>query len=270
MEKLDKLAADHVEHRLLQPNRLEKILSSVLDRREERSERRATHIAELRKRASEADAKLKRLYDAIENGVTDLSDLMLKDRITELKAIRDQARADAERAEGAIERQGPTITPQSIKAFARTARKRMRTESGGYRRDYLRALAQRVEVDAQETSHHGLEKRTAAHARRRFKRKNGGFWRAQFCTEVAHPTRFERVTFAFHGDCYWAVAKWSIGIGQPLWRRAMMAAGRRPDAGVPQRPRPAPDAHASLLKLPPPQFFFVPRPRRRVCALLSG
>src|SRR5882724_8308822 len=51
-----------------------------------------------------------------------------------------------------------------------------------------------------------------------------------------------------------AVAKWSIGIGQPLWRRAMMAAGRRPDAGVPQRPRPAPDAHASLLKLPPPQI----------------
>ena len=35
--------------------------------------------------------------------------------------------------------------------------------------------------------------------------------------------------------------------------------------------RPAPDAHASLLKLPPPfKFFFVPRPRRRVCALLSG
>ena len=150
MEKLDTLVADHIEHRLLQPSRIEKILSSVLDRREERAERRTTHIAELRKRATEADAKLKRLYDAIENGVTDLSDLMLKDRIAELKTIRDQARADAERAEVAIERQGPTITPQSIKTFARTARKRMRTESGGYRRDYLRALAQRVEVDAQE------------------------------------------------------------------------------------------------------------------------
>lgn len=68
-------------------------------------------------------------YDAIENGVTDLSDLMLKDRIAELKTIRDQARADAERAEGAIERQGPIITTRSIKVFARTARKRMRTES---------------------------------------------------------------------------------------------------------------------------------------------
>jgi hypothetical protein len=94
MEKLDTLVADHIEHRLLLPGRLQKILSSVLDRREERSERQATHIAELRKRASEADAKLKRLYDAIENGVIDLSDLMLKDRIAELKAIRDHARAD--------------------------------------------------------------------------------------------------------------------------------------------------------------------------------
>jgi hypothetical protein len=90
------------------------------------------------KRASEADAKLKRLYDAIENGIADLSDPMLKDRIAELKAIRDQARVDAERAEDAIER---SITPQALKTFARQARKRMRTESGGYRRDHLRALS---------------------------------------------------------------------------------------------------------------------------------
>jgi len=65
-------------------------------------------------------------------------------------SIRDQARADTERAEGAIERVGPAITTQSIKTFARTARKRMRTDGGGYRRDHLRALAQRVEVDQKE------------------------------------------------------------------------------------------------------------------------
>jgi hypothetical protein len=35
-----------------------------------------------------------------------------------------------------------------------------------------------------------------------------------------------------------------------------MSTPRRPDAGVPQRPRPAPDAHASLLKLPLPQIIF--------------
>jgi site-specific DNA recombinase len=150
MDKLDRVVADHIEHRLLQPKRLEEILSSVLDRREERAERRATHIAELRKRMAEADAKLKRLYDAIESGVADLSDPMLKDRVDDLKAIRDQAHADAERAQGAIEWLGPSITAQALKTFARHARKRMRTEGGGYRRDHLRALAQRVEVDAKE------------------------------------------------------------------------------------------------------------------------
>jgi hypothetical protein len=38
--------------------------------------------------------------------------------MTELKAIRDQARADAERAADAIERLGPSITatgPQSVR-----------------------------------------------------------------------------------------------------------------------------------------------------------
>jgi site-specific DNA recombinase len=150
MEKLDSLVADHIERRLLQPERLEAILSFVLGRREERAERQATHIAELRKRASEVDAKLGRLYAAIESGVADLADPMLKDRVAELKAVRDQAHADAERAVGAQERVGPAITPQSLKTFAREARKRLRSGNGGYRRDYLRALAQRVEVDANE------------------------------------------------------------------------------------------------------------------------
>lgn len=150
MEKLDSVVAEHIEQRLLQPKRLEEILSAVLHRRKERAERRTAYIAELRKRASEAEAKLKRLYDAIENGIADVSDPLLKERVTELKSIRDQARADAERAEGALDRAGPSITPQALKIFASQARRRMRTESGGYRRDHLRALAQRIEVDAKE------------------------------------------------------------------------------------------------------------------------
>ena len=67
----------------------------------------------------------------------------LKERVIELKAIRDQARADAERAEGVIDRLGPSITPQALKTFASQARRRMRIETGGgYRRDHLRGLVQ--------------------------------------------------------------------------------------------------------------------------------
>ncbi|MCU0945951.1 MAG: hypothetical protein MUF65_11360, partial [Rubritepida sp.] len=142
---------EHLEHRLLTPDRLEAVLAALLDRRQERTERRRGHIAELNRRASETEARLKRLYDAIEAGVADLADPALKERIDGLKAIRDQARVDAGRAQAMLEGSGDkAVTPDMLRAFAAAARDRMRLPGGGYRRDHLRALAQRVEVHAGE------------------------------------------------------------------------------------------------------------------------
>ena len=147
MEKLDDLVADHLEQQLLQPERLETVLAAALDRREEHAERRREHIAELNKRSAESELRLKRLYDAIEAGVADLDDPALKDRIDGLKAIRDQAKVDADRAQAMLQNSGQkAVTPQMLRKFAATARERIRLEGGGYRRDHLRALAQRVEV----------------------------------------------------------------------------------------------------------------------------
>ncbi len=132
---------------MLQPERLEEVLATVLDRRQERGARRREHIAELNKRAAETELRLKRLHDAIEAGIADLNDPALKERVASLKAIRDQAQVDAERAAATLESSGQqAITPQMVRKFARTARERIRIEGGGYRRDHLRALAQRVEV----------------------------------------------------------------------------------------------------------------------------
>jgi hypothetical protein len=132
MDKLDNLVTEHIEHRLLAPERLEEVLASVLDRRQERAERRRQHITELNKRAVEADLRLKRLYDAIETGVADLGDPGLKERITGLKAIRDQAQADIMRAQAMSDSatQQP-ITTTVLRKFAATARKRMRIDGGG-------------------------------------------------------------------------------------------------------------------------------------------
>lgn len=151
MERLDSLVAEHIADRLLRPARLEEILAVVLDHRQERTERRREHIAELNRRAAETELRLKRLYDAIESGVADLEDPALKERIAGLKAIRDQAKADVERAQAALEGVGQeAITPAMVGKLAAVARDRMKVEGGGYRRDHLRALAQRVEVDDRE------------------------------------------------------------------------------------------------------------------------
>ena len=146
MDRLDRAVIDHLERRILDPERLSVLLEQLLDRREEWVERRRNHIAELNKRATESEAKLKRLYEAIENGLINMADLSLKDRIAELTAIRDQAQADAERAQAAVERTGPKVTVESLKHFSEVARAKLRTETGEYHRDHLRALAQRVEV----------------------------------------------------------------------------------------------------------------------------
>ena len=148
MEKLDALVAKHLEERLLDPARLEEVLAAVLDRRQERTERRREHIAEFNKRATETDLRLKRLYDAIESGVADLDDPDLKERIVSLKAIRDQSQVDADRASAMLDSAGQkAITRAMLRKFAQTARQRIRLPGGGYRRDHLRALAQRVEVN---------------------------------------------------------------------------------------------------------------------------
>jgi hypothetical protein len=133
MDKLDDLVASHLEDRLLQPERLETILATVLDRRQERSERQHEHIGELNRRAAESEARLKRLYDAIEAGVADLNDPALKDRIDGLKAIRDQAKADAEHAQAMLENSGSkAVTPLMVRTFAEAARRHIRLEGGGY------------------------------------------------------------------------------------------------------------------------------------------
>ncbi|MFD9901282.1 recombinase family protein [Mesorhizobium sp. NPDC059025] len=147
MSKLDDLVVSHMEKRLLQPDRLRAILASLLDRRQERTERRREHLAELNRRITETDQRLNRLYDAIETGVADLNDAALRERIAGLRGIRDQATADAERTRAALEGASrQAITPDMLESFTRAARDALRFEGGGYRREYLRALAQCVEV----------------------------------------------------------------------------------------------------------------------------
>jgi hypothetical protein len=58
-------------------------------------------------------------------------------------------RADAER-DGAFQDSGNIITPALLGGFTKAARERIRLPNGDYRRDHLRALAQRVEVADRE------------------------------------------------------------------------------------------------------------------------
>ncbi len=146
MDRLNDAVISHLELRLLDPARLRILLEQLLDRREDSMIERRQHVAEMARRATEAEAKLSRLYEAIENGLVDMGDPSLKARIAELNAIRDQARGDADRAAGRIDQIAPEITTERIREFAIAARDKLRNGDGTYSRNHVRAVAQRVEV----------------------------------------------------------------------------------------------------------------------------
>ena len=150
MDVLDDKVVGCLEELLLEKGHLEKLLAGVLERREAHADNLKDRIVALRKQAADAEAKLTRLYEAIENGLAELDDSNLKGRIAELKRMRDSARADADRAEDRGEGKTNQITPELLEAFASEARRQIRTKDGSFRRLHVQTLVQRVEVGADE------------------------------------------------------------------------------------------------------------------------
>jgi site-specific DNA recombinase len=97
MEKLDHLVTDHLMERLFKPDRLSAILTSLSTRRAEKAESLNGRLLALQQQVANAEDKLARLYRLVEDGLTDLDDV-LRDRLAALKAERDRAKAALERA----------------------------------------------------------------------------------------------------------------------------------------------------------------------------
>ena len=145
MDKLDSLVTDSLVERLLRPERLAVMLSSLKARRAEKAESENKRIMALQREVTDAEDRLKRLYRLVEDGVTDLDDL-LKDRLNKLKGDRDCARAVLDAAKSR-HRAEIRIDPALIESFGRTMRENLTTGSMPFRKAYLRSLIDLIEVD---------------------------------------------------------------------------------------------------------------------------
>ena len=99
----------------------------------------------LQREVTDAEEKLKRLYRLVENGLTDL-DEVLKDRLNTLKADRDRAQSALERAKELSTSQ-IQIDPALIERFGRMMREHFTTGSVPFRKAYMRSLIDIIEVD---------------------------------------------------------------------------------------------------------------------------
>ncbi len=152
MDKLDQLVTKHVAERILLPERLEALLHSVADRRMQADAEVQGRIEDLRREAGATEDKLRRLYELVEDGLTDLDD-MLKERIAALKSDRDRARSALER----IANRGVAgrLDPDRIARFGQLMRTNITEGTVPFRKAYLRSLIDAVEVDDHVIRIHG-------------------------------------------------------------------------------------------------------------------
>jgi site-specific DNA recombinase len=137
MDKLDKLVTEHVADRILVPDRLEALLQSLADRRLKTDAEGQARMEALRREAGTAEEKLRRLYQLVEEGLTDV-DETLKERIAKLKADRDKAASALQR----IESQGPAarLDTDKIVHFGILMREKITKGEIPFRKAYLRSL----------------------------------------------------------------------------------------------------------------------------------
>jgi site-specific DNA recombinase len=148
MDRLDLLVTQHMADRLLEPERLTTLLSSLAGRRAEKAAAVDRRLAALAQEAEEADERLRRIYKLVEDGRDEVDDI-LRARIADLKQARAKAQAALDRARSATPSVAD-VSPIVVERFTRTMREKLTTGEVPFRKAYLGSLVDRVEVDDRE------------------------------------------------------------------------------------------------------------------------
>ena len=145
MDKLDNVVVSQLIGRLFAPDRVREMLTELMERRAKKSIEVDGRVQALEAKAVDADERLRRLYALVEDGQSDLDDL-LKQRISALRLDRQIAHETLERARGS--RRGQVVLDAShVEAFGRLMRERLTTGEISFRKAYLGSIVDRVEVD---------------------------------------------------------------------------------------------------------------------------
>lgn len=145
MDTLDDLVVEQLSARLFTTERLTAILAAAVSRRAEKAVEVDRRVVSLQREVTDAADKLKRLYRMVEDGIADLDDI-LKDRIASLKGDRERAQAALDRIQA--QTAPPTEIPlAAIEEFGRTMRENIANGEIPFRKSYLRAVIDRIEVD---------------------------------------------------------------------------------------------------------------------------
>ncbi len=145
MDTLDTIVLEQLESRIFVPDRLEAMLTELIDKAQSEATDHRARIRELNHQEREITAKLDRLYDALSEGTVKHTDAF-QGKVEQLEAQREDI----------IQRKGQTaersklpakvLAKRNLERFTREMRTRLRDENPAFRRAYVRQFVEKVEV----------------------------------------------------------------------------------------------------------------------------
>jgi site-specific DNA recombinase len=146
MDKADEIVLKAVEERVFEPSRLVILLGKMFDRSEAGRDSLNTEIQRQRAVLNDATSRLRRIYDAIETGLTDIHDPLIKERVDGLKLQRSEVTRSIEELSKRRSMNAGRLDPNKVKAFSVAVRERLRDGNPAFRRAWLHRFVDRVDI----------------------------------------------------------------------------------------------------------------------------
>ncbi len=149
MEELDRLVMHELEHRITDPERMKAMLAGLAERQRNSANEQAQRAQEIRQQLRDAETKIGRLLDAIQEGIAPEADLV-RERLKKL----EQDRNEALRLVASLERRQAVppnlLSERNISAFRDAFLNRLYSQDSSLRKAYLRCLIDQIDVGEQE------------------------------------------------------------------------------------------------------------------------
>ena len=146
MPALDGAVLEHLSEQLFTPDRPQVILEAYIARSGEADVSRREQLAQARPALTEAQGRVGRLLELVEQGLMDVNDSSLKERLETAKLARQAATERVTLLEAAGASGTMTITQDSITRLAGSLRQVLQSDDPAIRKAYLRLFVDQVIV----------------------------------------------------------------------------------------------------------------------------
>ncbi len=149
-ERLDDVVLEALEKQIFKPERLKMLLSEMLEASAEADERRALDLTQARLQKTQAETRLRNLYEALADGKASLKEPVFANLLAEINSRVTSLTEEIETLERQFGKSPEHVKPEMVDAFAELVRERLHGNDPALRKAYVSLFVSEIAVDQEE------------------------------------------------------------------------------------------------------------------------